>query len=374
LEISNRKLENPPPAKVFSGKTSKPKEKVKTPAAPGDRVELHSSRISRGKSGQIAASRAHPWEKRGMDPLKITRLDEAHQAYGLTGKGVMVAVIDSGFDPAQGTPEVWQDFGGESSAPFDRSKHGTDVAGFLKQAAPASGLAALKVDKLYDVKQPDGSTRREERISDSAIIKAVQWSIENSERYNIKVINLSLGHPRELMDYGQIKPDRFNSPAYQLPVSHLDQALTSAVKAGITVIGIAGNNGPAPFTLEDPGDLPQVLTVGAAKDEKRVSGLSARGYTFKGEQKPDLLAPGENLWGQGSKELIKGTSFAAPIVAGIVALLYEARPEITPREVKEILTNTARKLDKKFGPEAQGAGMVDAKAALDRLMQKQTGA
>lgn len=348
MKIGSSGLKSLPPQKIISSSTvpSGVKSRVsggKDLAEIGDKIPPERNPIRPQASRR--SSRPHPWETRGVNPVTMTGVDKARQAYGLTGEGVTVAVIDSGFDSKMGEPDIWQDFGEGCLKPVDHVGHGSEVAGLVKQVAPKAGIAALKVSQIM-VDEKTGE--KQDRVADSSIVKALQWTIENSERYNIKVINISLSLDGKRKGF-----------------SAVDQALQKAVKAGITVVAIAGNFGPQPDTLTVPGDLPEVLTVGAARDQNHVSSLSGRG----GNGKPDLVAPGENLHAPFSHDLIKGTSYAAPVVAGITALMNEARSDISPDQVKRLLTQTASPLDKKYGPEAQGAGMVDAKAALDKLMK-----
>ena len=206
----------------------------------------------------------------------------------------------------------------------------------------------------------------------------MQWVLAHRADYNIRVVNLSAGGPAT--------------------ASYRDDPLATAAEvlvfAGITVVVSAGNEGPRVRTITSPGTDPYVVTVGgiddsgtATTDDDALASWSSRGVTpVDGLAKPDLVAPGRkivSLRSPGStldQELpdrlvagldplapaylrLSGTSMAAPIVAGVVALMLERSPTLTPEQVKARLKGTATALS--YGsPETTGSGLVSASAAL----------
>src|SRR5262245_45803805 len=287
---------------------------------------------------------------------------------GLTGRGIGVAVIDSGI-AAHGDLirrlALSLDFRGEldgvQTSASDAYGHGTHVASIIAGSgagsrtdegsayvgmAPGANLISLKV------LEADGSGY----VSD--VLEALYWTIENKEKFNIRVINLSLGHPAS----GSPQDD---------PMA---KAVEQAVQAGIVVVASAGNLGkledgtPVVGAIISPGYTPGALTVGAlntrgtvARSDDAIATFRPRGPVGDPEDesgweiKPDLVAPGNAivaamsessaLWQDhpdrrvygasgGTYMTLSGTSMSAAVTAGAVAQLLQAQPRLTPSEVK----------------------------------------
>lgn len=304
---------------------------------------------------------------------------------GVTGKGVGVAILDSGIAPhpdLAGRIVASVDFtngrnGGGLVLPADPGGHGTHVAGLVAGDGAASGGAYPGVApgaNLIDVRviSASGST------TVSTLIAGMQWVLAHRVAYNIRVVNLSAGGP--------------------VTVSYREDPLATAAEvlifAGIAVVVSAGNHGPKESTITSPGSDPFVITVGAiddsgtaATDDDALASWSSQGPTpIDGLAKPDLVAPGRkivSLRSPGSTldlELpdrlvagldplapayfrLSGTSMAAPIVTGVVALMLERSPALSPAQVKDRLKSTATALP--YGsPDTTGSGLVSAVAAV----------
>ncbi len=204
-----------------------------------------------------------------------------------TGKGVGIAVIDTGIYPHPDLGDRitgWVDMVNDKAVPYDDGGHGTHVAGDAagngklsggkyRSFAPDANLIGIKVL----AGNGNGTT--------SALLKGIEWAIKHKDEYNIKVINVSIGH--QAADYSQ---------------DPTDLALEEAVKAGITVVTAAGNYGPNQGTVSAPGDDPFLITVGgtdnrdtADKTDDTILSCSSTGPTPMGLTKPDILAPGEQV-------------------------------------------------------------------------------
>jgi subtilisin family serine protease len=211
--------------------------------------------------------------------------DPLFQKY--TGKGVGVAVIDTGIYPH---PDFgnritgWVDMVNDKAVPYDDGGHGTHVAG------DAAGNGKLSGGK-YRSFAPDANIIGIKVLAGNgngtttALLKGIEWAIKHKDEYNIKVINVSIGHPAS--DYSQ---------------DPTDLALEEAVKAGITVVTAAGNYGPNQGTVSAPGDDPFLITVGGTdnrdtpdKSDDTILSCSSTGPTPMGLTKPDILAPGEQV-------------------------------------------------------------------------------
>ena len=300
---------------------------------------------------------------------------------GVTGRGVTVAVLDTGVadvpdlagrlvqvtDDATGRTEPCKNLSGELDCD-DRYGHGTFIAGLVAGNGASSGgrwKGVAPEARILSVKAAgaDGAA------DVSNILAAIQWVVSFKDRYNIRVLNLSLG-TNSTQDW-QVDP--------------LNYAVERAWAAGMTVVVAASNEGPAPGTITKPGDDPWVVTVGATDDrgtaglgDDRLPDFSGRGPTAHGLAKPDLAAPGAHVislrapgstidrqfpwYVDGSYRRGSGTSMATGVVSGAVALMLQANPGFSPDRVKHALVATA-KAAVSNDRMAVGAGVVDVEAA-----------
>lgn len=347
-----------------------------------------------------------------------------------TGKGVTIAFIDSGFYPH---PDITQPVNrvlkylnvaepekDDFAIPENCSWHGMQTSlssagngylsgGLYRGIASDANLVLLRVT---------GSNG----IETATIIKAIEWCIRHKEKYNIRIINISLG----------------GDQASSFLENALDQAAESAVQAGITVLVAAGNDGDGHNVIAPPASAPSVITVGGLDDKNKLDVnsytmyRSSYGTTLDGLLKPEVIAPGiwvaapilpgtklyeesvllnelkntpddefmpkfklnfaklglhESILTKDIKEIKKsitnrinnqkivgtyyqhvdGTSFSSPIVASVVAQMIEANPELNPRRIKQILTQTT---DKLFNVpiEKQGYGLIHARKAVKEAL------
>jgi serine protease AprX len=308
---------------------------------------------------------------------------------GVTGLNVGVATIDSGVNAWHADLDRrvvhFADFVNGQSSAYDDYGHGTHVAGIIagsgleangahRGLAPGAHLVVLKA---LDV-SGTGFT--------SNVIAAIDYAIANRAVFNIRVLNLSVA-----------------AGVYEsFTKDPLTLAAKRAVDSGIVVVAAAGNRGrDAAGQLQyggitSPGNAPWVLTVGATNDlgtaereDDVVAAFSSRGPApIDDSAKPDIVAPGVNiestadpssalfaanpnsrLWGtvKGASEpylSLTGTSMAAPIVTGAVALMLEANPALTPNAVKAILEYTAEARDG-YNHLTQGAGFLNVRGAVE---------
>ena len=272
---------------------------------------------------------------------------------------IVVAVIDTGIDASHidldgGKVIAWVDYVNGRTSPYDDNGHGTHVAGIIagtgegnaayKGVAPGVALIGLKVLDS----QGSGSF--------SDVQAAIEWCINNKDKYNIRVINLSLG-----------------SSSSSDGTDSVSQAANAAVDAGIVVVVAAGNSGPAKYTIGSPGAADKVITVGAGADVGEggffLASFSSRGPTADGRIKPDIVSPGYKITAPDANSgsgyvTYSGTSMATPFTAGVVALMLDANPSLTPVDVKNILAQTA--ID--WGPQGKdidyGYGFIDPYEAV----------
>jgi len=298
-------------------------------------------------------------------------LDKLHEQ-GITGKGVTIAVIDTGIAPHADLKDRivgFFDLVNKKEEPYDDNKHGTHCSGIATgDGTNSQGLyvGAAPEAKLVGIKVLSGAGSG----SFSTVIEGIQTAVEHKDDMGIKVLSLSLGA------YA-------SKPAQDDPVV---QAVEKAVEAGVSVVIAAGNSGPYAKTVGTPGNAPNVITVGAADDKNTltreddiVARFSSRGPTkFDELVKPDVIAPGTNIIAA-SNDMegyvsLSGTSMATPDVAGTVALLYQVKPNATPQEIKSALMGTAEHLPSmpEKDPNVEGQGMINPAAAIKRLLAKET--
>ncbi len=315
--------------------------------------------------------------------------------YGIKGKGIAVAVVDSGITPKvdflANTVSLSTSTRVKANLTFantlvtyvsrvntttsDLFGHGTHIAGIIGSNGASSGGLFMGVApevNLINLRVADYNGRAFE----SDMVDALQWIYEHHREYNIRVVNVSMN----------------SATAQSYHTSPLDAALEILWFNGIVVIVSAGNNGGVqingivPGILYPPANDPFVITVGASDDmgtpytwDDILTPFSAYGVTEDGFWKPELVAPGahiinllastdctiavqhpEALY---SKQFLRlsGTSMAAGVASGAVALLLQARPDLNPDQVKWALMNSATPLRH---PGA-GAGILNIWAAIN---------
>lgn len=298
-----------------------------------------------------------------------------------TKDDIVICVVDSGIEDAhvdlnEGQIIGFYDFVGPTPepAPYDDNGHGTHVAGIAagqgdgnaiyRGVAPGAALVGVKV-----LDATGGGT-----VQDG--IDGIDKCVNKKAEHGIEIINISWG----VNTCGD-------------GTDTVSQAVRNAwVNHSLVVTKSAGNGGPGACTITNPGNAAEVITVGRMSDPKNavcaddlttkhppggwyLGNSSSRGPTADQRIKPDIVAPGtcikapDNLINDGYITLT-GTSMAAPFVAGVVALMLDADPTLTPDQVKSKLHSTAQD----WGPDNQaaepqsydyGAGRLQAHDAVE---------
>lgn len=273
----------------------------------------------------------------------------------LTGKGIGVAVLDTGIYPHldfDGRITAFEDVVDGRLAAYDDNSHGSHVAGIIGGDGRASGgkYAGTAVNaELIGVKilGRNGKGKTENAL------KGIQWVLENRERYHIRIVNISFAS-------GKREEDEENHP--------LLLAVEELWMRGIVVVTAAGNNGPAECSIGVPGISRKIITVGAydelyGKDEngKIKQFYSGRGCRWMPFIKPEIVAKGSRITSCNNTRtgyaVKSGSSMAAPYVTGMIARLLEKYPDMEPVDVKLRLHDRAVDL---FLPQnVQGWGTID---------------
>lgn len=343
-------------------------------------------------------------------PLRL----HAHPRY--TGSGLTVALVDAAFYPH---PDLVRPRN-RIRAWVDASREPVSVLRFLAGETPrwprwdsgdagqwhglmtsavAAGAGTLS-HGLYRGLAPDADLVLVQvrdasgRITNDGIARALDWLRWEGPELGVRIVNLSLG----------------GDPVVPLAGNPVDEAVAALVERGVTVVVAAGNDGQR--RLVPPGTAPEAMTIGGI-DDKNTLEHAARdlwrsnyGETASGTLKPEIVAPslwvvapilpatdlqveaarlfaqradGDSRVEQRLRELkmvtphyqhVEGTSFAAPIVSGVVACMLEANPSLGPRRIRELLMAAAHPVP--GAPlERQGAGAIDAGRAVTLALTDQ---
>ncbi len=308
--------------------------------------------------------------------------------FGNYGEGVTIGFLDTGLDQLPGLSldlygrdKAWGTYDAinntVSNYDDEASGHGThvasiatnsdyDVDGRIYGVAPNAAHVGIKA---FDA---------EGKGTYADVIRGIDWALQVKDQINLRVLNMSFSGP--------VRSHYWDDP--------LNLAVMKAWQAGIVVVASAGNKGPDPMTIGVPGNVPYIITVGAMTDDytafsysdDKMASFSAAGPTVEGFVKPDIVAPGGHLPGLMSFDSqivtehpefhdggryfeMSGTSQAAAVVSGVVALLLTDNPSLTPDQVKCRLMDGAYRANNadetiRYSVFQQGAGLVSAFNAL----------
>ncbi|MCX5128616.1 S8 family peptidase [Streptomyces sp. NBC_00347] len=267
---------------------------------------------------------------------------------GFTGKGVKVAVLDTGVDEThpdlKGVETLQKNF---SSSPDskDRYGHGTHVASTIAGSGARSG--GLYKGVAPGVQLLDGKVLGDDGFgSDSEIVSGMQWAVDQGAA----VVNMSVGS------------------ADQPGIDPMEEAVAQLSGKALFVVA-AGNEGDKAGTMRTPGSAAAALTVGAVDKQDQLAEFSSRGPTADGLAKPDITAPGVEITAAATTQgtypgppegyvSMSGTSMATPHVAGAAALVKQQHPSWSAAAIKALLTASATP-NPKNNAYQQGAGRVD---------------
>ncbi|MEV4263135.1 S8 family serine peptidase [Kribbella sp. NPDC049584] len=286
-------------------------------------------------------------------------------AAGYTGKGVSVAVLDTGIDATH--PDLATQVVGEKNftteSADDLVGHGTHVASTIAGTGAASDGKYKGV--APDARIYDGKVCEVWGCDESAILAGMDWAANDVKA---KIVNLSLG--------GQDTPD----------VDPLEEAVNRlTAQTGTLFVVAAGNEGPGDGTIASPGSADAALTVGNVTKQDQLNLQSSRGPRIGDSAvKPDVTAPGTDIVAAKSKDSsigepvgdkylrLSGTSMATPHTAGAAAILLQEHPSWTPPELKAALMGSAKVAADQTSFQ-QGAGRIDLTTAIKQSVVSEPG-
>lgn len=304
----------------------------------------------------------------GLKNIKVPDLKKWRPE--IDGTGIKVGILDTGLYATHpdiaGRMLMFKNFSPSSdNSVRDPFGHGTHVAGTIaagSRSGTTIGIAPqseLIIGRIFD---GNGESTKE------LILKAMQWMLDPDENPETtsdrpRVVNNS---------WGDNDPYNDRDPQEDPFCLMID----SWVAAGIVPVFTAGNTGPKPRSINVPGACPGSLTVGATEQYDRSPHFSSEGPTsWKTVEiiKPDVVAPGVDIRSLGNfgneYEMMTGTSMAAPHVTGALALLFQAKPDLTSVQAISIMRATAKDLGPVGKDNTFGDGRIDILKAVQSLQE-----
>lgn len=286
---------------------------------------------------------------------------EAAYRMGLTGRGIGVAVLDTGIylhEDFDYRIAAFTDIVHRRREAYDDNGHGTHIAGIIAGSGSASdgryqGIAPEAHVVMVKVLDQKGNGYA------SDVLAGLKWVRDNREKYGIRIVNISVGSfTRKGMNENSV----------------LVRGVNAAWDDGLVVCVAAGNMGPGRNTITTPGISRKVITVGCSDDYKEVNVMGSRMIDYSGRGptgacicKPEVIAPGAGIVScsnePGKYQAKSGTSMSTPLVSGAIALLLQKYPSMTNKDVKLLLRE--RTVDLGLPINQQGWGMLD----VERLVR-----
>ena len=288
--------------------------------------------------------------------IKMSHADRLHEA-GFKGQGMTIAVIDAGFhnvDKIEAMKNInilgTRDFVNPEADIYAESSHGMSVLSCMAMNQPNVMIGTAPEASYWLL-------RSEDEYSEN-LVEQDYWAaaIEFADSVGVDLVNTSLGY------YS------FDDPAknyrYRDLNGHYALMSREAAKAadkGIVVVCSAGNSGSGSWKkITPPGDAENVITVGAVNKYGVLAPFSSVGNTADGRVKPDVVAVGlgsDVMGTDGNLRHANGTSFSSPIMCGMVACLWQACPELTAKEIIELVRRSGDRAG--FPDNIYGYGIPD---------------
>ena len=287
-----------------------------------------------------------------QDVVPAHGVDLVWQDTGYTGAGVTMAIIDTGIDGnhtalddldddnTTNDPKIVAFYdainnpsatNGTEIFPYDDNGHGTHCAGITAGtgAPDYQHIGVAPKANLVGVKVLDGGGSG----SFAAVMAGMEWTVEKRHEFNIRAASMSLGALTGAIEWTSSEEESVNRMANEM------------VRAGVTLFIAAGNSGGT-ATIGTPGSAEDVITVGSLDKDTAIAVYSSQGPTEEGRVKPNLAFVGSSVnapdanTGDGYVAL-SGTSMATPGAAGVAVLMYQANPDLSPFDVRNIMQETS---------------------------------
>ena len=300
--------------------------------------------------------------------IHVSKADLLHEA-GFKGKGMTIAVIDGGFHnfdriPALDNVKVLgtKDFVESGADIFAESTHGLSVLSCMATNKPGVMIGTAPEASYWLLRSEDSDS--EYPIEQDYWVAAVEYA----DSVGVDLINTSLG-------YNEFDDSSMDFKLRDLNGKHsvISRAASRLADKGMILVCSAGNSGNSVWKkITPPGDAENVLTVGAIVWQTGViASFSSVGNTQDGRVKPDVVAAGvraDVINSHGSQGKANGTSFASPIMCGMVACLWQACPTLTAKEVIELVRQAGDRAE--FPDNIYGYGIPDMWKAYQNYLNR----
>ena len=297
---------------------------------------------------QKAHTSFNPWDSLkgefygcGKEQIEMLYGQRLHNI-GMKGKGMTIAILDGGFQNADAIPALqhiniagFKDFVFPNSLYFfQETDHGTKVLSALGSNEPQVLVGSAPEARYWLLRCEDQQTEQP--------VEEDYWAMaaEFADSLGVDIISSSLGY-NDYDDYPNYYHQR-DLDGHTALISHTASMLA---QKGIILVNSAGNSGMGPWKkIVFPADADHILTVGALNMEKKNAPFSGVGPTQDGRVKPDVMALGSPtalISGRGTIVRDMGTSFSTPVVAGLVACLWQALPQMSAMDIMELVRKTS---------------------------------
>ena len=286
------------------------------------------------------------------DVVPAHGVDLVWQDTGYTGEGVTMAIIDTGIDGnhtalddldddnTTNDPKIVafydainhpESTNGTEIFPYDDNGHGTHCAGITAGTGAPNyqHIGVAPRANLVGVKVLDGGGSG----SFAAVMAGMEWTVEKRHEFNIRAASMSLGALTGAIEWTSSEEESVNRMANEM------------MRAGVTLFIAAGNSGGT-ATIGTPGSAEDVITVGSLDKNTAIAVYSSQGPTEEGRVKPNVAFVGSSVnapdanTGDGYVAL-SGTSMATPGAAGVAVLMYQANPDLSPFDIRNIMQETS---------------------------------
>lgn len=304
---------------------------------------------------------------KAITQIEMSRGNRLHEA-GFRGQGMTIAVIDAGFhnvDRIAGFKNSHllgtRDFVNPTADIFAESSHGLSVLSCMAMNQPRVMIGTAPEASYWLLRSEDEDTEN--------LVEQDYWAaaVEFADSVGVDVINTSLGY--------YTFDDASKNYTYRNLNGHfalMSRQASRVADKGMVLVCSAGNSGAGPWKkITPPGDADHVLTVGAIDKKGILAGFSSIGNTADNRIKPDVVAVGyqANVMGtDGNLRLANGTSFASPILCGMVACLWQASPRLTAKEIIQLVRQSGDRVN--FPDNIYGYGIPDLWKAYQQSLIK----
>lgn len=323
---------------------------------------------SEGRSERDSLSGQQPekvdsWYGTGDRQIRISNAEKLHEA-GFKGEGMTVAVIDAGFHNADRIPLMsnirvlgTRDFVNPQSDIYAEDSHGLKVLSCMAMNQPYAMVGTAPEASYWLLRSEDESSEH--------LVEQDYWAvaIEFADSVGVDVVNTSLG-------YYKFDDSSKNYRYRDLNGQHalMSRQASRVADKGMILVCSAGNAGRGVWKkITPPGDAENVLTVGAIDKNEVLAPFSSVGNTADGRVKPDVVAVGvsANVVGtDGQLSTANGTSFASPILCGMVTCLWQALPNLTAKQIIELVRCSGNRAD--YPDNIYGYGLPDFRQAYEK--------